>query len=76
MLGLIWKRPTARGAMLSLVGGLLTYAIAIQFTDRFEIYTGCEMLVSLVLFFGEGLFSKHSAEKEAEIDAMFGKIVG
>ncbi len=74
MLGLLWKRPTARGAILSLVGGLLTYAIAIQFTDRFEIYTGCEMLVSLALFFGDGLLSRHSAEKEAEIEAMFGKI--
>ena len=46
----------------------------IQFTDRFEIYTGCEMLVSLILFFGDGLVSKRSKEKEQEIDAMFGKI--
>ena len=39
-----------------------------------QIYTGCEMLVSLALFFGDGFLSRHSVEKEAEIEAMFGKI--
>ncbi len=76
MFGLIWKRSTARGAILSLVGGLLTYAVMIQVTDRFEIYTGCEILVSLVLYFGEGMVGKRSAEKEAEVERMFAQISG
>ena len=34
MLGMIWKRPTARGAILSFIGGVITYFIMIQYTDR------------------------------------------
>ena len=74
MFGMIWKRPTARGAILSFIGGVTTYFIMIQFTDRFEIYTGVEILVALVIYFGEGYISKRSAEKEAEVEALFEKI--
>ena len=74
MFGMIWKRPTARGAILSFIGGVITYFIMIQFTDRFELYTGVEILVALVIYFGEGYISKRSEEKEAEVEALFEKI--
>ena len=74
MFGMIWKRPTARGAILSFIGGVATYFIMIQFTDRFEIYTGVELLVALTIYFGEGYLSKRSEEKEAEVAALFERI--
>ena len=74
MLGMIWKRPTARGAILSFIGGVITYFIMIQYTDRFEIYTGVELLVALTIYFGEGYIGKRSLEKEAEVTALFDKI--
>ena len=74
MLGMIWKRPTARGAILSFIGGVITYFIMIQYTDRFEIYTGVEILVALAIYFGEGYIGKRSEEKEAEVTALFDKI--
>ena len=74
MLGMIWKRPTARGAILSFIGGVITYFIMIQYTDRFEIYTGVEILVALAIYFGEGYIGKRSEEKEAEVTALFDRI--
>ena len=74
MFGMIWKRPTARGAILSFIGGVATYFIMIQFTDRFEIYTGVEILVALTIYFGEGYLSRRSEEKEAEVAALFERI--
>ena len=48
----------------------------IQFTDRFEIYTGVELLVALTIYFGEGYLSRRSEEKEAEVRALFERIEG
>lgn len=74
MFGMLYKKATARGAILSLVGGFATYAILIQFTDNFAIYTGGEILVSLIIFFGEGLISKRSPEKETEVQNLFERL--
>ena len=74
MFGMIFRRPTARGSILSLVGGFITYAILLQYTDRFELYTGGEMLVALIIYFGEGYLSKRSDEKEAEVQEVFKRL--
>ena len=76
MFGMIWKRPTARGAILSFIGGVATYFIMRQFTDEFAIYTGAELLVALTIYFGEGYLSRRSEEKEAEVAALFERIEG
>lgn len=74
MFGMIWKRTTARGAILALLGGFATYFILIQFTDKFVIYTGVEILVTVVLYFGEGLLARRPPEKQQEVDALFQRI--
>lgn len=74
MFGMLWKRTTSRGAILSFVGGLLTYFIAGQYTDRFEIYTGLEILVALAIYFGEGFIASRSKEKDREVEALFEKL--
>lgn len=73
MFGMLFKKPTARGAIMALVGGFVTYAILVQFTDNFAIYTGGEILVALILYFGEGFFAKRTPEKDQEVEALFAR---
>ena len=42
---------------------MITYFIVIQYTDRFEIYTGVEILIALAIYFGEGYIGKRSLER-------------
>ena len=74
MFGMIWRRPTALSSILSFFGGLITYFIAIQYTDRFEIYTGLEIFVALVIYFGVAMFETRSEAKEKEIEELFEQI--
>ena len=74
MFGMIFKRPTARGAILALVGGFITYLILTQYSSRFEVCAGGEMLVSLILYFGEGYLFRRSPEKEAEVEEVFKRL--
>ena len=74
MFGMLWKRPTARGAILSFIGGIITYFILIQVTDRFELYTGGEILVCCLIYFGEGYLSRRSPEKEQEVQDLFARL--
>ena len=55
-------------------GGPPNLRLMIQYTDRFEIYTGVEILVALAIYFGEGYIGKRSLEKEAEVTALFDRI--
>ncbi len=75
MFGMAWKRTTARGAVLSLVGGFLTFALLKSlYPDQFVIYTGGEVLASLLIFFGEGFIGKRSEEKERQVEELFAKV--
>ena len=74
MFGMLFRKPTARGAILALAGGLLTYAILVQITDNFAIYTGGEILVGLCLYFGEGWIGTRTPEKEKEVKNLFDKL--
>ena len=77
MFGLIWRRTTARGAILSLIGGLLTYALFNSiYPDNFTINLGAELVVSFLIYFAEGFVSKRSAEKEREVAALFDRLKG
>ena len=74
MFGMLFRKPTARGAILALAGGLLTYAILVQITDNFAIYTGGEILVGLCLYFGEGWIGTRTPAKEEEVKHLFDKL--
>ncbi|MCZ6650430.1 MAG: hypothetical protein O7D35_07160, partial [Acidobacteria bacterium] len=77
MFGLIWKRTTARGAILSLVGGFLTLAVFKSlYPDDFVIYMGAELVVTLLIYFGEGFISRRSAAKEQEVEELFARLSG
>ena len=75
MFGMLWKRPTARGAAASLIVGFCTtLLLKSSHPDSFVIYTGGGMLVSLVIFFGEGFLSRRSAAKDREVDDLFAQV--
>ena len=77
MFGMLWKRTTARGALGALVGGFATFAVLkTLYPDSFAIYTGGEMVVAFLIFFGEGYLSRRSPEKEAEVERLFARIEG
>jgi SSS family transporter len=76
MFGMIYKKATTRGAILSFCGGMLTYLIATLVYDvsAFEVYAGLEILVCVVIYFGESLLGSRSQKKEEEVDALFEKL--
>jgi len=76
MFGMIYKKATTRGAILSFCGGMLTYLIATLVYDvsAFEVYAGLEILVCVVIYFGESLLGSRSKKKEEEVDALFEKL--
>lgn len=75
MFGMLWRRPSARGALASLIVGFcITLYLKSAHPDSFVIYTGGGMLASLVIFFGDGFLSRRSAAKEQEIDALFAQV--
>ena len=77
MFGMIWRRPTARGAILALAGGFATFAVLWpMYPDNFAIYCGGEMVVACLLYFGEGFLSSRSAEKEKEVEELFLRLTG
>ncbi len=77
MFGMLFKRTTTRGALASLIGGFVAFAILKNiYPDDFAIYTGGEILVSLVIFFGEGYLTRRSPEKEAEVERLFERLEG
>ena len=77
MFGMIWRRPTARGAILALAGGFATFAVLWpMYPDDFAIYCGAEMVVACLLYFGEGFLSSRGAEKEREVTELFQRLSG
>jgi len=76
MFGMIYKKATTRGAILSFSGGMLTYLIATQVYDvqAFEVYAGLEILVCFLIYFGESLIGSRTQEKEQEVDELFERL--
>jgi len=77
MFGMLWRRTTARGAILSLIGGFATFALLKPlYPDSFAVYTGGEMLVAFLIYFGEGMIGKRTPEKEREVDQLLERLRG
>ena len=71
------ERRHLRGALGALVGGFAAFAILKNiYPDSFAIYTGGEMIVASIIFFGDGFLSRRTPEKEAEVEALFERIEG
>ncbi len=76
MFGMIYKKATTRGAILSFIGGMLTYLIAtlIYEVQEFQVYAGLEILVCLVIYFGESFIGARTEEKEKEVEELFDRL--
>ena len=58
-------------------GGFATFGILRNlYPDSFAIYTGGEMLVASIIYFGDGFLSRRTPEKEAEVERLFERIEG
>jgi len=78
LLGMILKKPTWRGALLSWLFGMLTFIFfrfawtpLTGFATSFPLYTGMELLVSFFVFIGEGQITKRPAEEEKRVQEFF-----
>ncbi|MDA0336661.1 MAG: sodium/solute symporter [bacterium] len=75
MFGMLWRRPTARGAMGALIGGFATFAVLKNlYPDSFAIYTGGEMVVACLIYFGEGFITRRDPDREARVEALFQRL--
>lgn len=77
MFGMLWRRTTARGAILSMAGGFAAFGVLKWlYPNDFAIYTGGEMLVAAVIYFGEGYVSRTSPERAAQVEELFDRLRG
>ena len=53
----------------------MTFAVLkYYYPDNFTIYTGGEMVVAFLIYFGEGFLTKRSAEKEQEVEELMERL--
>jgi len=78
MLGMIFRKPTWKGAIYSWIAGFVTFIFfkygvpAITGIEtHYALYVGLELLVSFIVYILEGKISKRSKEKEAEVQEFF-----
>jgi len=78
MLGMIFRKPTWRGAIYSWIAGFVTFIFfkygvpaIIGIETHYALYVGMELLVSFGVFILDGKISKRSKEKEAEVHEFF-----
>ncbi|MEN8227904.1 MAG: sodium/solute symporter [Bacteroidota bacterium] len=78
MLGMVFIKPTSRGAIYSWIAGIAAFVFfkyglpAITGIEtKFALYVGMELLVSFGVFMLDGKLSKRSKEKEAEVQEFF-----
>ncbi len=75
LFGMVLRRTTWRGAVAAWIGGfaafvLLKYGLQASWT----IYTGGELLVIFIIYFGEGFLSKQTPAEQARVDELFAQI--
>lgn len=77
LFGMLTRRTTWRGALAAWAAGFATFVIAkYGFGASWTVYTGLELLVTFVVFFGEGYLRRMPAEEAARVDALFAELEG
>jgi SSS family solute:Na+ symporter len=81
LFGMIYKKATWRGALLSWGLGFAAfvtvkygYAFLTGTETPFALYTGIELIVSFGAFFIEGMINKQTPEEKAAVDELFEQI--
>ena len=78
LMGMIYRKTTARGALLSWLLGFATF-VFVKYAipgiwgieTSFPLYTGLELLISFGVFMLDGVFSKQTPEEKARVDNFF-----
>lgn len=72
LFGLIFKKTTWKGAILSWAGGVISFFFfKYVIKGPWTLFTGGSLLIAAVIFIAEGYISKMPAEKQAEVDEIF-----
>jgi SSS family solute:Na+ symporter len=81
LFGMIFRKPTWRGAIYSWASGFLAFVVVkfiiplITGTETtFAFYTGAELLVSFFVFYFEGNINKQTDEEKTRVTNLFEKI--
>ncbi len=81
LFGMVYKKATWRGAIMSWALGFITfivvkygYALITGTETPFALYTGLELLVSFGVFFLDGFISKQTSEEKERINKLFVQI--
>jgi SSS family transporter len=81
LFGMIFRKPTWRGAIYSWAAGFTTF-LMVKYVlpmitgvpTSFELYTGAELLMSFSVFYFEGKINKQTPQEEERVTALFNKI--
>lgn len=78
LLGMVFRKPTWRGALLAWIFGFIAFIffkygwpLITGLQSTFVLYTGMELLISLVVFLADGWLSKRSPEDEKRVQEFF-----
>ena len=75
LFGMLVRRTSWRGALAAWFGGFATFVLLkYGFNAPWTVYTGGELLVSFVVFFGEGYLRERSREEIERVDALFEQV--
>jgi len=81
LFGMVFKRPTWRGAIYSWAAGFAAFVFAKYIIPMitgeqtsFAFYTGLELAVSFSVFYFEGFINKQSPETKTKVEKLFNKI--
>ena len=81
LFGMIFRKPTWRGAILSWAAGFVTFGLvkyglgAITGTEiPFALYTGLELFVSFAVFYFEGYINEQTDEEKMRVNELFERI--
>jgi SSS family solute:Na+ symporter len=77
LFGMLWRRTTWRGALGAWAGGLIAFLVMkYGFGAGWAAYTGVELLVTFLIFFGEGFLFRHTPAEERQVEEVFEQFRG
>lgn len=81
LFGMVFRKPTWRGAIYSWAAGFIAFVIVkygipllTGFETSFAQYTGAELLISFCVFYFEGKLNKQTLEEEERVNLLFNKL--